>query len=333
MRAFVTGATGFIGRHLVRALVDRGQQVTCLVRATSNRAGLEALGVDFHVGDVGDAQTLLPAGEADVVYHLAALLRTPWAPDFHSANRAGGACIAEACALGETPPTLVVVSSLAAGGPSDPSAPRRAEDPPLPVSLYGKAKLACEDAAVEHCARVPMSIVRPPMVFGEGDHQVLRLFRGVAKGWHAVPTRKTNHVAGIHAIDLAHALIAVAERGERVPDAVGWRAGQGVYYVADDLQPTYADFGRMVAKAIGQDRLRVLRLPKQATWMAAAFSELGARIRNQPNIFNLDKYREGTAGSWVCDTTKIKALGWAPERSFAERLEQTGAFYQAEGLI
>ena len=78
-RALVTGATGFIGRHLVRTLVARGDAVTCFVRATSRREGLEGPGVRVSVGDVLDPPSLAgPVAEADVVYHLAALLRAPW---------------------------------------------------------------------------------------------------------------------------------------------------------------------------------------------------------------------------------------------------------------
>ena len=115
MHAFVTGATGFCGRHLVAALIARGHRVTALVRPTSNRKGLTDLGVGFVEGDLLEPASYRAAvGEADVVFHLAAQLRTPWRDDFMTTNGDATGQLAEACAQAATPPVFVYVSSLAA---------------------------------------------------------------------------------------------------------------------------------------------------------------------------------------------------------------------------
>lgn len=330
MKALVTGSTGFIGRHLVRVLAEAGHEVVCLVRATSNRAPLEPYATDFAVGDIACPETLGAAAEVDAVFHLASLLKMPWKRAFHDVNVGGTENVARACASAASPPTLVVVSSLAAGGPTVGAGARSEVDGSAPVSVYGGVKLASERAALAFSGDVPITVVRPPMVFGEADGSVLKVFRGAASGWHVVPGRASNRVSFVHATDLAHALVAAADRGERaVP---GGPESRGLYYVADPAQPTYADFGRLVARAIDRE-VRVVRLPAALVWCAAASAEAVARIRDRQSVLNLDKYREARAGSWVCDASKAAGtLGFAPAPPLA-RLRQTAEWYRAEGWM
>jgi nucleoside-diphosphate-sugar epimerase len=334
--ALVTGGTGFIGRHVAEALRAAGHEVTCLVRPTSDARALTALGARLAYGDLSDAASLARAlAGVTVVYHLASLLKVPWKPEFRTVNIEGTRALAEAAAAQASPPALVIVSSLAAAGPSSPGRARIEDDPPQPVSRYGRMKLDAERAAASYAARVPITIVRPPMVFGEGDRWALALFRTAARGVHFVPTWSDHQVSLIHAADLARALLEAGERGERLaaaPDPDGPR-GRGVYYIAADLRPTYAELGRTVALASGLRPPRILRVPRLISGAFALASELYARLRDTPTILNLDKWREGTAGSWICDAAKARAgLGFAP-RPIEARLAETAAWYRAAGWL
>jgi len=300
--------------------------VTALVRASSSRRELAALGVRFAVGDVLAPETLrAPLSEVDAVIHLASLLKMPWSPDFRSVNVGGTAAVVAAAASCATPPLVVVVSSMAAAGPSR-TAPRSEEEAPAPVSRYGDVKLAAEQAAI--AAGVPLSIVRPPMVFGEGDRTVLKLFRSVARGIHVVPTLRSNDVSLVHARDLAEALVRVTESGERV----GPRPGQGIYHVAADETLAYADLGRHIAMAMDVSAPRVVRIPSEVTFVAAALGEAVARLRDTPAFLNLDKYREVTGGSWTCTNAKAQSLGWQPA-PLAQRLADTARWYRENGVL
>lgn len=307
MRATVTGATGFLGGRLVKALRARGDDVTCLVRASSDPAPLRALGARVVVGSLLDADSLRPGvAEADVVFHLAAQLRTPWRRDFRQVNAEGCGNLARACAARERPPALVVVSSLAAGGPALDGRARREEDPPAPCSRYGAAKLAGEAAALEWSERVPVTVVRPPVVIGPGDRATRPLLRMLERGLALVPVGGA--FSFVHVDDLAGLLIAAAERGERA--FPGAPTGQGVYYAAADEDLPLSELARRLAHA-ARRAPRVLPVPVGLVALLALLGEGAGRLLGRPSLLNLDKVREARAGSWRCSPEKAGAqLGW-----------------------
>jgi len=331
-RVFVTGATGFIGGHLVEALVAAGHEVTCLVRKTSNRTALEQLGVSFAVGDINSVDSLAaPIANVDIVFHLAAMLKAPWRPDFLTTNADGARNVAAACARAATPPTLVAVSSIAAAGPSEHGRPRTESIEPRPVSKYGRSKLGGELAVRQYAYKVPSTIVRPPIVFGEGDRASLPLFQVVARGWHVTPTLSSNRVSLIHVKDLARALIFAGERGERVTN--NGSAGTGIYFVAHRQQPSLLELGHLIAGVMGQ-RIRVFRTPAFVTKLVGGVGEIVGRVTDNASMFNYDKTREATAGSWICSTAKAREqLGFKPAALLEDRLGQTARWYEAEGWL
>ena len=258
--ALVTGASGFIGHHLVKLLSERGQQVSCLVRRNSNRDGLEKFDPDYCIGDVRDLESMRRALHGvDVVYHLAGLTKSLHADDLLQVNQGGTRNVAMACSEMDQPPVLVIASSLAAAGPAPPDRPREESDPPEPVSAYGNSKLAGELAAREFASQVPITIVRPPVVFGEGDKDSFNLFQGISRlGIHLLPGLRDYPFSAIHADDLAAALTLAAERGERM---VASQEVLGTYFAADPQPVSYGEFGRMIGRCLGRPHAWVVRAP------------------------------------------------------------------------
>lgn len=326
--ALVTGGTGFIGGRLAEALSASGRRVRCLVRATSNTRALEALGAECVVGDLQDEASLRAAcAGVDEVYHLAALLKAPWHREFSAVTAEGCGRIAAAAAAQQTPPLVVLVSSLAAAGPS--ADPRAEARHPAPVSRYGRAKLAGEEAARAHAERVPLTIVRPPLVLGQGDRSLLPIFKMAQRGLLVAPSRA--RLSLIHVDDLVACLIAAADQGERV--APSGDPARGVYFAAADEALPLAELGREIAAALGGARPRTLRLPIPALWAAACASEAWGRLRDRPTLLNLDKVVEARAEGWVCSADKAKRqLGFAPA-PLGERLLATASWYRREGWL
>jgi nucleoside-diphosphate-sugar epimerase len=335
-RVLVTGASGFIGTHLVAALNSRGDEVTCLVRKSSKTEVLQSLGAKFAYGDVTAAETLSAAvANKDVVYHAAGCTLTTRLRQFYEVNRRGVGNIARACSQQETPPVLVCVSSLAAVGPSVDDWPRVESNPCVPVSHYGRSKRAGELMAERFANRVPITIVRPPIVVGERDRLSLPLFRSVIQfGIHISPGIKSQRFSIIHADDLVHLMILAAKNGKRLP-AVRPQTpnGQGYYFAACEQDPTYAELGRLVAESVGR---RVLVIPTMLPFVqtVAAVGEVISHLAHHPLVMNLDKAREIAAGSWTCSAQAAREqLGYTAQRPLIERLRQTAAWYKQERWV
>lgn len=331
--ALVTGASGFIGYHLVKRLFEQGHQVSCLVRRESNLGGLEPFHPKFCMGDVTDLDSIRGAlAGIDVVYHLAGLTKSLRQGDLYQVNEVGTRNIARACAERTPTPVLVIASSLAAAGPAPRDRPRRETDPPTPVSAYGRSKRAGELAAAEYARQVPITVVRPPIVFGERDKDGLNLFQSIARfGIHLAPGLRDYQFSGIHAGDLAAALMLAAERGKRMDGSDGTA---GIYFAADSPTFTYAQFGRLIGRCLGRPNAWVMRAPGVLVWMVSAFNELVSQVRRRPHILNLDKAREATAGSWACSSELLsRDTGFRCNKSLEDRLHQTIDWYVEQGLL
>lgn len=338
VRVLVTGASGFVGSHLAAALAARDEAVTCLVRKTSPLERLQPLGVRLVEGDVTDASSLSDAVAGNqVVYHVAGCTRALRAEQFYRVNQQGVRNLLDACASQPSPPVVVLVSSLAAAGPSREDRPREETDPLSPVSVYGQSKRAGEQAAEEFADRLSITVVRPPIILGQADLQGLTLFRMVDRFClHLVPTWGRHRFSVIHAADLATLMILAAHKGTRLAPAGNSdrRCAQGYYFAASDVDPTFADLGRMIAAALGRRRVLCVPVSTPTVWGIAAVGEAIGHIFRRPVYLNLDKAREATAGSWTCSAQRaIDELGFSVGAPLAERLRQTAQWYREQGWI
>ncbi|HEY5313977.1 MAG TPA: NAD-dependent epimerase/dehydratase family protein [Pirellulales bacterium] len=335
MKIVITGANGFVGSHLARILAASGHDVTGLVRAKSRLHLLADVDIRLARGDVREVTGLRAVMHgADIVFHAAGLTRAANLADFMAVNAQGAENVASACADCTTPPTLVLISSLAAAGPSRPGRPRQEADPAMPVSHYGKSKLAGEAAVRKFAARVPTTVVRPPIVIGFGDDELKGFVRMVFRhGMHLVPGSVAAPYSVIHTSDLAVGLLQAARRAARLPAECD--ANQtGIYYMAADEHPRYDELGRLIGQAVGRQSVRIVYAPRWLAWPIAAATEGLSRLRGRASLINRDKLRDALAGGWVCSPSRAKAdLGFRVAAPLAARMREVAEQMIAAGVV
>ena len=325
MRVAVTGGTGFIGAHLVAALAARGVRVRCLLRPSSNRALLPEEVEPVVAADLSDAAALERlVRDTDAVVHLAGLTRS-WSPrELHHVNRGGTAALCAALtrvhpAVGQ----LIMVSSQAAVGPSGRSRPRREEDSPSPVTAYGRSKLAAERIRHRYPA-LPITVIRPPAVYGPGDRDIFAYFR-LVRARVRLELVPAGRLSMVYVGNLVDALLLALERPPH--------AGQRVYHVADRGMVTMSTVAQWIAAAYGRPTCRV-PVPQAALILAGLPLAAAGRLLRRDLLLSRDKLREIAQPAWILAAGRIQAeLGYQPRVSTRDGVQHTARWYLDDGWL
>jgi nucleoside-diphosphate-sugar epimerase len=327
VRVLVTGATGFIGGALAARLLARGDRVRALVRDPARARELSRLGAELAPGALDDAASLAAAVDGcDLVLHLAGLVKARRASELFAVNRDGTANLARACAGAARPPRLVHVSSIAAAGPSSPLRARSEDDAPAPVSDYGRSKLGGEESVRTVAGAVHVSIVRPPIVYGPGDRELVPPTLALARAGLVLRAGSASkRFSLVHVADLCDGIAQVAERGKRL----GATGGEGVYFLDDGAEHAWEEIGRAACAALGR-RARVVALPEALTYALAAGATAAAALRGGVAMMSFDKIRELRQPSWTCTSARARSeVGYAPRVGLAEGMRDAVAWQAA----
>ena len=322
---FVTGGTGFIGKHLVQRLVAGGVVCHCLVRETSDLRSLPKSGVTLVYGSIDHPETYTGVlAKCDTVIHLAGLTHAITTDALFRINANACGKIADAC-IDASVSRLVYVSSLAAAGPPPKPKPVREEsDVDEPVSDYGRSKLAGELEFRKRAGRLATTVIRPSVVYGPDDQKLAQLVSSVVQ-WHLhlVVGFRTPKLSLIHIDDLVALIVAAARGGELLEADANDPASlsRGVYFACDDSEfVTYGEFGRRIAKA-ANSRVLVWPIWKITGHTIAWVAETVAGAKGKASFLNRDKIREATVWSWACSSQKAREqLGFKPDGPLDSRL-------------
>jgi nucleoside-diphosphate-sugar epimerase len=314
----LTGATGFLGRHIAEAFDSRGWTVRAVVRPGSPKA--LPLGVERREADLLNVAALGAACDGSaVVVHAAGLVRARHPDDFEAVNVHGVRAVVEAA--NSAGARLVHLSSLAAVGPGTTDRPAREDDPPKPVNAYGRSKLAGE-RVVRDLARVPWIVLRPSAVYGPGDRGFLPLVRLASRGLFPLAAPGTMPFTLIYIDDVARAVVNAAE---------GAVSG-GAFFIGHAEPQTTEALLRAIAGQLGR-RYRPLRLP---TPVVRAMGSLGDAVWALGGRPPLDSARvsEFTAAGFVCDVSRARErLGFSAAVDLPDGLARTVRWYRERGWI
>lgn len=321
MRAVVTGGAGFIGSHLIEALVARGDEVVCIERPDASKRWIADLPVTWEAIGLDDVVALSRVfGGADVVFHLAALTEASSEADFYKVNTEGTAHVLRAASEQDgSAPRVIFLSSLAATGPGRNGDALSPDSIPLPLSHYGNSKLLAEAVVHAYADRVPTTVVRFPSVYGPRERAVLKFFRLVSHGAAITVGAWDRELSLIYVRDAVRGLIAAATA----------RAAVGrTYCLAHPETVTWRDFATVAGQVIGR-RPVLVRLP---TWVAhwiATGAELCAQLRRKAAILNRERVREMSQQRWVCDPTRAMVeIGFRPTYPIARGVAETAKWYR-----
>jgi nucleoside-diphosphate-sugar epimerase len=326
LRVLVTGATGFTGGHLARALKARGDDVYAMVRTPPTSTSLADAGIQIRHGDLSDPGSL-PAAVAgiDLVYNIAALYRQAGLPDaiYHQVNGAAVGQLVEAAAKAGV---RRVVHCSTVGVHGDVEHPPAAEDAPLrPGDVYQIAKVEGERIARDSAVRTGVEVViaRPSGIYGPGDRRLLKLFRGVAQRRFVIlgDGKIFYHLTYID--DLVDGFILCGEVA---------RAAGRTYILAGAEVPTLNELAALIARDADVPPPS-LHLPVWPFWLAGAACEtVCAPFGIEPPLYRrrVDFFTKSRA----FDISRAREeLGYAPRVSLPDGIHRTMAWYRAQGWI
>jgi len=327
MNILITGATGFVGSHLAEACVARNWQTACLVRQTSDRKWLQNLPVEFVVGDLSDVEKLKSAVSGkDIIFHVAGLTKARSFAEFVRANAEGTKNLLEASA--RYAPMLkmfVHTSSLAAVGPSPTLAPISESHPPRPITNYGRSKLLSEAYCREYSNRIPVSIIRPPAVYGERDKDIFEFFKIVNKGIAPALGDHEKHLSIVHVKDLVRAYILIA-----LEKSANGRA----FFIANKEIYPFSYLIECLAKALNKASVIKIRVSHELLKIAASISEEIGRMTGQVVPFNRQKAIELSQRYWTCDPSLAKeTLGFESQIPLNIGFKDTADWYKQVGWL
>jgi len=302
----ITGATGFVGPHLVAALARRGWKIRLLVRRWSPLPSLAGIEADMVLGDVSDEAALrrLVAG-ADTIIHAAGLIKARKPSDFMAVNRDGTALLSALA-----PETMVILLSSLAARESH-------------LSPYAASKRAAEGVVASRSG--PWLAVRAPAIYGPGDRETLAYFRAVARGFAPRPKLPNARLSLIHVADLAEAL---AHAVERPPPA-------SVYEIDDGREGGYGYDDMATAAGAAMGRIaRSLAIPRIVMDGIAWMNGIGHALGGPVQILTPGKVAEIFHSDWtVHDRRLAAAIGLAARYDLAGGFADTVLWYRRHGWL
>ncbi len=327
MKVFLTGASGFVGSHVLDALIDGHHQVSILLQATSNTAFISRhlTAVTVHLGSLDDVP-LLTRGMSGVeaVVHCAGKTKALKEAEFYRVNQGGTRNVVTAAnACRESMRHLVYISSQAVSGPADLNRPAEETVEPHPVSVYGRSKWLGETEVRQHC-RVPWTVLRPAAVYGPRDTEFLPIFQKMKQRLMPLLSGAKRPLNMVYGPDVAAAVLCCLLQEE---------SRGRTYHVASEPPCTDEAFMEEIAAHLKVRPVR-LRIPRWGLTLAAAIQETLSMATGRPHMLSRQKLPELLATGWVCSTEGIRReLGFTAPTCLREGVGRTIEWYRREGWL
>jgi len=331
----VTGANGFLGSHICEALLAAGHGVRAAHRDTSSLRWLRKLALETVETDLADPESLdrLLDGCTGVIHCAGVVMATE--EEYQRVNVDTTRLLAEAAAVNGAVDSLVLISSLAAGGPAGLRKPRHEAMPDEPISGYGRSKKAAETVLFDREWPFRTVALRPPSLYGPRDREFGPLLRAAKRGWTARFGKLMQGLSLVHGVDAARAAVALLDTP----------ATTGAYYVDDGTLPDEpSNIGRHHRWGYDWDELsdvlvtlfdRSVRTLSVPLGLLRTISKMSPpSVRRSSPVLNPDRLNDLDTKGWVCQATRLQTdTDWRPQYDLASGLRDTLDFYRRRGWM
>lgn len=319
--AVVTGATGFVGSHLVDLLLEKKYNVKCLVRKTSDLKWLKGKNIEIIECSLTDNEGLKNVfKDADYIYHVAGVVKSKTKQGYFDGNVETTKVMLEAATeYKDRIKKFLIVSSQTASGPSIDGIPVNENMECKPITTYGKSKFLQERTALTYTDKLPITICRAPAIYGERDTEIFIFFQTFSKGLMTYIGMKDKSVSLLHVSDLVEGLYLAA---------ISDKSNGEIYFISSEKYYTWKDVKEVTAKVMKKKPVSI-KIPHFIVYTIAAIAQFFALFSSKPATLNIEKAKDITRAAWTCDTRKaMNDLGYRQKYSLEDGISKTVAWYK-----
>jgi nucleoside-diphosphate-sugar epimerase len=320
----ITGANGFVGSKLCSRFLDEGYRVIAGIREGCDATRIIDFDIEYRFGDITEPDTLgaMTAG-VDYIIHNAGLVKTKNPQNFFKINRDGTTNILEAAGKNGSLKKFVLISSLAAAGPSKFGKPLTEEDEPQPLSVYGQSKLESEKEVLQRADRINCVILRPPGIYGPGDMETLAFFETLNNRIKPYLGNLKRKIQMVHIDDLTRGVLRSVQAETK---------SGSIYFIAEAESHTYRYLVKCIREAVDRWALP-LYFPGWAFRTIAFISQMLFKLFGKSPMLTVEKANEILAEWEVSIARAEKELGYKPLVTFADGARETLWWYRTEGIL
>jgi len=320
-KVLITGASGFLGFHLINAAIENNLEVYAGVRNKSNIKHLEELPVRFvelNFADTKGLDDIFSSNKFDYVIHAAGTTKANSENEYDLVNNQFTKNLAVAAEKNkEHTRRFVFISSLAATGPLKTGEGTIKEDKvPNPVTAYGRSKLKAEQNLEK--VDIPTTILRPTAIYGPREKDIFLVNQYLSKGFEPYIGRAPQQLSFVYGKDVANLAVKVLAN----------QNANGVYNITDGNEYTRYDYALIVKALLGKKTMK-LHLPVAIVKaLLFAVEKVSRSLNKVPTVSN-EKLNELMAENWICDIQKAKdELGYLPAYNLEKGLKESIEWYR-----
>ncbi len=296
MKVLLTGATGFVGSHIVEELISNKHDIIAIIRKSSNLKWIKDYPVQFEYCSLNDVETLSKiVSSVDVIVHCAGVVRALNWNDYYNTNVIGTQNLVQIALKNKNNiKKFIYISSQAAMGPSQTEKPKLLTETENPVSNYGKSKLLAEQEVKKLEGQIPYTIIRPASVYGPRDKDIFIFFNLVKH--HLNPnTYNKRFIQLVFVKDIAKVISTVLSNEN---------TNNKTYYLCDGNIYSWKDVATTIAKANNIKTIPIV-LFDFIFKTVASFYEVVAKVTKKPQVLSKEKIVEMLQTYWTADNSNI----------------------------